>query len=85
MNNHILKLLEETMGETLTELSTRPQRVVALALVMTCIEHALITQPKKYENRNLQELLNDACKEALTLTEGIYLDTPYDKNKEILH
>jgi len=31
MNNHILKLLEETMGETLTELSTRPQRVVALA------------------------------------------------------
>jgi len=52
---------------------------------MTRIEPALITQPERYENKNLQELLNDACKEALTLTEGIYLDTPYNKNKEILH
>ena len=85
MNEHILRLLEETMGETLDELSSRPQRTTALALIMTCIEHALITQPEKYANRNLQLLLADACKEALELTEELAINTSYNKNKEILH
>jgi hypothetical protein len=84
MNNRIIELLDETMDDTLDGLLKRPPKVVALALVMMCVEHELGSNPEKYQDKDLKTLLEDACKGALTLTDGIYLEIP-SSDKETIH
>ena len=84
MDSRLFELLDKTMDDTLDGLLRRPPKVVALALVMMCVEHQLGTNPEKYQDKDLKALLEDACKEALGITDGIYLEIP-SNDKETIH
>ena len=84
MNNALFELFDEAIDETLSDLSKRPFKVVALALIMVCVENKLNSDQENYKNKDLKTLLEDACKEALGITDGIYLEIPLN-DKETIH
>lgn len=84
MNRHLLKLFDEVIDGTLDDLTKRPPKIVALALLMMTVEHLLEIDKQKYKDGNVRSLLEDACKEALNITDGIYLEIP-SNHKETIH
>ena len=76
--------LSEDMKETLDELQKRPVQAVATALIFAISE--LIHQRTKKEDlpNTLNELILEASKEALTLTDEVYLAKPAS-DTEIIH
>ena len=84
MDKRIFELLDGLMDDTLDSLLRRPPKIVALALVMMCVENRLTCDREKYKDQNIESLLEDACKEALGITDGIYLEIP-SNDKETIH
>jgi hypothetical protein len=80
----LLEFMNEHMRDTLDELQKRPVQAVATALIFAMSE--LIHQRTKEENLpdTLNELILEASKEALTLTDEVYLAKPAS-DTEIIH
>ena len=76
--------LNEDMKETLNELQKRPTQAIATALIFAMSE--LLHQKTKEEDLpdTLVELILEASKEALTLTDEVYLAKPAS-DTEIIH
>ena len=80
----LLEFMNEHMGDTLDELQKRPVQAVATALIFAMSE--LIHQRTKEKDLpdTLNELILEASKEALTLTDEVYLAKPAS-DTEIIH
>jgi|TARA_R110000796_G_scaffold17089_3_gene52871 hypothetical protein len=80
----LLEFMNEHMRDTLDELQKRPVQAVATALIFAMSE--LIHQRTKEKDLpdTLNELILEASKEALTLTDEVYLAKPAS-DTEIIH
>tara|TARA_R110002020_G_scaffold376807_3_gene587905 strand:+ start:2144 stop:2410 length:267 start_codon:yes stop_codon:yes gene_type:complete len=80
----LLEFMTEHMQDIIHELEKRPVQAVATALIFAISE--LIHQRTKKEDlpNTLNELILEASKEALTLTDEVYLAKPAS-NTEIIH
>ena len=80
----LLEFMNEHMRDTLDELQKRPVQAVATALIFAMSE--LIHQRTKEKDfpDTLNELILEASKEALTLTDEVYLAKPAS-DTEIIH
>ena len=76
--------LSESMKETLDELQKRPAQAIATALIFAMSE--LLHQKTKEEDlpETLVELILEASKEALQLTDEVYFAQPAS-DTEIIH
>lgn len=76
--------LSESMKETLDELQKRPTQAIATALIFAMSE--LLHQKTKEEDlpETLNELILEASKEALQLTDEVYFAQPAS-DTEIIH
>ena len=76
--------LNEDMKETLDELQKRPTQAIATALIFAMSE--LLHQKTKEEDlpETLNELILEASKEALQLTDEVYFAQPAS-DTEIIH
>jgi|TARA_R110000744_G_scaffold74397_1_gene148618 hypothetical protein len=76
--------LSEGMKETLDELQKRPTQAIATALIFAMSE--LLHQKTKEEDlpETLNELILEASKEALQLTDEVYFAQPAS-DTEIIH
>jgi hypothetical protein len=76
--------LNEGMKETLDELQKRPTQAIATALIFAMSE--LLHQKTKEEDlpETLNELILEASKEALQLTDEVYFAQPAS-DTEIIH
>tara|TARA_R100000541_G_scaffold2743_1_gene9233 strand:- start:586 stop:846 length:261 start_codon:yes stop_codon:yes gene_type:complete len=76
--------LSESMKETLDELQKRPAQALATALIFAMSE--LLHQKTKEEDlpETLNELILEASKEALQLTDEVYFAQPAS-DTEIIH
>lgn len=80
MEKHKLQLSIEIM-ETVEELKKRPADVIAAALVFAISE--LLVLRGDIDQNNLEELVLQAGKEAITLTDGVFLATPANSTETI--
>ena len=80
----LLEFMNEHMRDTLDELQKRPVQAVATALIFAMSE--LIHQRTKEKDLpdTLNELILEASKEALTLTDEVYFAQPAS-DTEIIH
>jgi hypothetical protein len=80
----LIEMLNKQMKDSLDELQKRPIQAIATALIFAVSE--LMHQRSKEEElpETLNELILQASKEALTLTDEVYLAKPAS-DTEIIH
>jgi|TARA_B100000902_G_C27225319_1_gene871850 hypothetical protein len=85
MTNDIpFEKLQELMKDAILDILKRPSEAIAIALVFAVTElvHTRATKDEELPN-TMEELISQAGKEALTLTDEVYLAKPPSETETI--